>query len=186
MKYPVLIGSAILVTSVLSVPVVFSDDDRDEYRQRSVGVAAVSSPLYKEECGGCHMAYPPGLLPERSWKKVMSGLESHFGDNAELDANTAKTLSEFLYQHSAEKSDYRRSRKIMRTLRKDNTPIRISETPYIEHEHDEISDKLIKHNKEVNSLANCNACHSQAEKGLFDEDGVKIPAILNFFDATKS
>ena len=175
MKYPILIGSLILTTSILSVPVVFSDDDRREYRQRSIGVAAVNSPLYKEECGSCHMAYPPGLLPERSWKKVMAGLESHFGDNAELDADTAKTISEYLYQHSAEKSSYRRSRKIMRSLGKNDAPIRISDTPYIKHEHDEIPDKLIKHNTEVNSMANCNACHSEAEKGIFDEDGVKIP-----------
>lgn len=175
MKYPMLIGSAILAVTVLSVPVVFSDDDRREYRQRSVGVAAVNSPLYKEECGSCHMAYPPGLLPERSWKKVMSGLESHFGDNAELDADTAEKISLFLYKHSAEKSSYRRSRKIMQRMGKDDAPIRITETPYFLHEHDEIPSKMIKGNKKVNSLANCNACHSGAEKGLFDEDGVNIP-----------
>jgi hypothetical protein len=28
---------------------------------------------YEAECANCHMAYPPGLLGETSWKYVMSG-----------------------------------------------------------------------------------------------------------------
>ena len=85
MKYPIAISLIALTAGVLMVPVVFSDDDRQEYRQRSVGVAPIHSPIYQEECASCHMAYPPGLLPARSWEKIMAGLESHFGDNAELE-----------------------------------------------------------------------------------------------------
>jgi len=181
MKHPVVISSIIITAFVAMVPVVFSDDRR-EYRQRSVGVAPVSSPTYEEECSSCHMAYPPGLLPARSWKKVMAGLETHFGDNAELDEETFKNISDFLISNSADTSDYRRSRKIMRSLNSDDTPIRISETPYIKHEHDEIPDKLIKHNKKVNSLANCNACHSKAEQGLYSEHGVNIPGFGRWDD----
>jgi hypothetical protein len=175
MKYPVAISLIILIAGVLMVPVVFSDDDRREYRQRSVGVAPVHSPMYQEECSSCHMAYPPGLLPARSWKKIMAGLETHFGDNAELDVESFKSISEFLVTNSADDSDYRRSRKIMRSLSSNDTPIRISETPYIKYKHDEIPDKLIKFNKKVNSLGNCSACHHQAEQGLYSEDGVNIP-----------
>ena len=182
MKYPIIVTSIILTASVLMVPVVFSDDDRREYRQRSVGVAPVQSPIYKEECSSCHMAYPPGLLPARSWKKIMAGLDDHFGDNAELDAETSNNISKFLVANSADESDYRRSRKIMRSLGNNDAPIRISETPYIKHEHDEIPDKLIKQNKKVNSLAHCNACHKKAEQGLYDEDGVNIPGFGRWDD----
>ncbi|MCW9031506.1 MAG: diheme cytochrome c [Gammaproteobacteria bacterium] len=182
MKKTILISSTILTACVLMVPVVFSDDDRREYRQRSVGVAAATSPAYKEECSSCHMAYPPGLLPERSWKKIMAGLETHFGDNAEIDAESFKQISEFLAKNSADKSDYRRSQKIMRSLRADDVPIRISETPYIKKEHDEIPEKLIKYNDKVKSIANCNACHSKAEQGLYDEDGVNIPGFGRWDD----
>ena len=182
MKYPIIVTSIILTASVLMVPVVFSDDDRREYRQRSVGVAPVQSPIYKEECSSCHMAYPPGLLPARSWKKIMTGLDAHFGDNAELDADTFKNISEFLVKNSADTSEYRRSRKIMRSLGNNDAPIRISETPYIKHEHDEIPNRLIKGNKKVNSLANCNACHSKAEQGLYSEHGVNIPGFGRWDD----
>ena len=51
---------------------------------------AVSNPKWKNECSACHMAYPPALLPERSWRKMMLGLERHFGQDASLDAPTAQ------------------------------------------------------------------------------------------------
>jgi len=175
MKYPMMITSTIMLATALTIPVVFSDDDRHEYRQRSVGVAPVTSPIYKEECSSCHMAYPPGLLPARSWKKVMAGLADHFGDNAELEPEIFKAVSKFLISNSADDSVYRRSRKIMRSLSEKDIPIKVSETPYIINKHDEIPEKLIKYNKKVNSLSNCVACHSKAEQGLFSEHGVKIP-----------
>jgi hypothetical protein len=34
---------------------------------------------------------------------------------------------------------------------------------------------MIKGNKDVKSLSNCDACHTQAGKGVFDSDTVKIP-----------
>jgi hypothetical protein len=48
------------------------------------GVLPVNNANYDEECGSCHMAYSPGLLPKKSWMKVMGNLEEHYGDNAEL------------------------------------------------------------------------------------------------------
>ena len=175
MKKSIIITFVTLISTALSIPVVFSDDDRHEYRQRSLGVAPVTSETYKNECSSCHMAYPPGLLPASSWKKIMSGLESHFGDNAEVDDEDFKLIAKFLDSNSADKSSYRRSRKIMRSVNENNAPLRISELPYIKREHDEIPDKMIKYNPKVNSLSNCSACHSQAEKGLFDEHNIRIP-----------
>jgi len=175
MKHTISISLIALITGILMVQVVFSDEDRREYRQQSIGVAPVSSPIYQEECASCHMAYPPGLLPRRSWEKILAGLETHFGDNAELDVESLNKISEFLIKNSADDSEYRRSRKIMRSLNDNATPLRISETPYIKYRHDEIPAKFIKFNKKVNSLANCNACHSKAEQGLFSEHDINIP-----------
>ncbi len=36
---------------------------------KELDVAPVKNALYLEECGACHFAYQPGLLPSRSWKK---------------------------------------------------------------------------------------------------------------------
>ena len=182
MKYPVVITIVVLIASILSIPVVFSEDDRREYRQHSIGVADVSSPVYKEECSSCHMAYPPGLLPARSWKKIMGSLDMHFGDNAELEPQAFKQVSEFLLANSADNSDYRRSRKIMNSLSSKDVPLRITETPYIIHKHDELPDKMVKFNDKVKSLSNCNACHAKAEQGIFSEHSVKIPGFGRWDD----
>ena len=39
-------------------------------------------PAYTQECGSCHLAYPPGLLPALSWQRLMGGLDRHFGTDA--------------------------------------------------------------------------------------------------------
>ena len=175
MKPIYIMTSIVLAASVLSVPLVFSDDDWREYKQQSLGVSSISTPLYKEECGSCHMAFSPGLLPARSWQKMMSQLDDHFGDNSELDAETHRTISEFLLGNSADQSQYRRSRKLMRSLNKNDTPLRITEIPYFIHEHNEIPAKMVTGNEQVKSLSNCNACHAKAEQGLFDEHSINIP-----------
>ena len=91
MKSTLAVTAVIFTIGVVTLPMVWGDSDFswreiEEYKHRSTDVAAIANPVYKEECGSCHMAYPPGLLPARSWTKVMSGLDNHFGDNAELDA----------------------------------------------------------------------------------------------------
>ncbi|MDH5394191.1 MAG: diheme cytochrome c [Gammaproteobacteria bacterium] len=182
MKKPFIILSVLAIVTIISVPVVFSDDDRRHYRQRSLGVAPVSSPLYKAECSSCHMAYPAGLLPSASWRKLMNGLSSHFGDNAEIDEKERKLITEYLITNSAEYSEYRRSQKIMKSLKDNEVPLRISETPYIVKEHDELPEKMVKYNNKVNSLANCNACHLEAEKGIFDEHKINIPGFGRWHD----
>ena len=40
--------------------------------------------------------------------------------------------------------------------------------------HDEV-DPNILNRESIGSLANCLACHINAEKGIYDEDDVKIP-----------
>ena len=105
----------------------------------------------------------------------MNSLDNHFGDNAEQEADIQKSISEYLLTHSAEKSNYRRSRKFMRNVDLIQAPLRITKTPYFIDKHDEIPEKLVTKNQQVNSYSNCNACHAKAKQGIFDEHGVSIP-----------
>jgi hypothetical protein len=132
---------------------------------------------YVEECGSCHMAYPAKLLPERSWRKIMAGLEDHFGENAELDATTRGEIENFLVRESTRPT----YRKLFRNLG-DATPLRITELPYFVHEHDEIPARFLAGNERVQSLSQCNACHRDAERGRFDEDDVVIPGFGRWDD----
>ena len=167
-----------LIALTFGLRTALGDDDDDDERgwlqRESIGFDAPANPLYAEECGGCHMAYPPGLLPGASWKRILSGLEDHFGDNAELEPAVQRKLTAYLVAHSAERSHLRRARAVARSTG-DSTPLRITETRWFRHEHDEISARWVKGNDEVRRFSQCDACHRDAARGLFDEDNVTIP-----------
>jgi hypothetical protein len=173
MKSTLSITAVIFTFGFVSLPIAFSDSD---YRKhQSTGVIAVNNPLYMEECGSCHMAYSPGLLPSNGWTKLMLGLEDHFGDNAELDAETQQTVTGYLSANSASQSDYRRSRKLNQSINPNDVPIRISKIPYFINKHNEIPDRMVSGNPKVNSLSHCNSCHTKAEQGSFSEREIDIP-----------
>jgi len=52
--------------------------------------------------------------------------------------------------------------------------IRITETPWFRHEHDEVAPAVWKSPK-VKSAANCAACHLGAESGDYSEHNVRMP-----------
>ncbi len=150
--------------------------------QRTTGVAVVSNKLYKTECSACHFAYQPGFLPARSWVKMMSSLDDHFGENAELDATSRTAIEQYLRGHAADRQPNRFSRSMMRSIGKRETPLRISQTPYFQRKHHEVPARMVKNNPKVRSFANCASCHQGAAKGQFDEDAVRIPGFGNWED----
>ena len=54
------------------------------------GLPADAPPAYVRECGDCHVAYPPGLLPATSWRRLMAGLDRHYGSDASLEPQLAQ------------------------------------------------------------------------------------------------
>lgn len=145
--------------------------------QRTKEVKPVSDKQYLKECGECHFAYQPGLLPAKSWKKLLTAeaLKNHFGDNAELDKDTLQVIYDYAVENAADKSFYKRSRKIALATAEGEAPTRIIEVRYIKRKHKDIPEKMIKDNKDVKSLSYCNKCHTKADKGVFDADTVSIP-----------
>ncbi|MBL7003112.1 MAG: diheme cytochrome c [Gammaproteobacteria bacterium] len=166
MKYISIVSAVTLSLGLLSIPVVWSDSER---------FSSSFNSNYKEECGSCHIAFPAGLLPERSWSKILNNLDDHFGDNAELDEDSLKQINNFLSNNSSDKSSYRKASKFSRSIPRNKTLIRITDIPYFKHEHDEIPMQMIVNNPKVKTLSRCEACHSGAEKGRFDEDDINIP-----------
>ncbi len=144
---------------------------------RQKEVAPVVNPTWQEECGSCHFAYQPGLLPSQSWEKLLDAgaLANHFGDNAELDADALKVIRAYALENAADKSYAKRARKIAKATENGEAPLRITEVRYIKRKHHEIPERMIKGNKDVKSLSYCDACHTQANKGVFDEDTVRVP-----------
>ncbi|MEJ1374967.1 MAG: diheme cytochrome c [Candidatus Sedimenticola sp. (ex Thyasira tokunagai)] len=176
----VLLFSSMLVLGAGGAAV--ADDDGENffgkfisYKSVKRGVAPVNNPQYREECGACHFAYQPGLLPARSWRRVMAGLEEHFGENAELPVEDVRVLEDYLVKNAADYSNHKRSVKIMRTLSSNDAPLRTTDTPYITRKHRGLSPRQVVDNPEVVSISNCDACHTQAVRGSFSERGIDIP-----------
>jgi len=145
-------------------------------------VAPVNNPQYAAECGSCHMAYPPGLLPARSWQKLMAGLADHFGENAELAPDVAKSLSEYLASNGADHATALRSERIARTLQSEQAPLRVTELPFFAREHNEVPARISTGNPKVKSMSNCNACHTRAAAGSFSEREIRIPGFPGWED----
>lgn len=129
---------------------------------------------WQQECASCHLAYPPTLLPKTSWRRMMGGLERHFGENATLDPATRTDILRFLEANAADSGTSRMGGKVMRRMGTSEAPLRITETPWFVREHDEVP-RTTWARKSVGSAANCAACHRQAEKGRFNEHDVSIP-----------
>ncbi len=117
-------------------------------------------PAYATECGACHLAYPPDLLPAASWTKLMASLDRHFGQNAELDDEGRATLERWLVERAGRDGGER-------------APLRITERTWFRREHRKVQGAAAR--PQVGSLANCAACHPGAERWDFEEDRVKIP-----------
>ena len=129
---------------------------------------------WQQECASCHLAYAPSMLPRASWRKIMGGLDQHFGDNASLDPATQADILKFLEAHAADSGSSRMGSRVMQGMDPQNPPLRITESRWFVKKHDEVP-RAAWSRKSVGSAANCAACHRQAEQGVFDDDTVKIP-----------
>jgi hypothetical protein len=111
---------------------------------------------WKAECGSCHVAYPPQLLPAQSWQRLMSQLERHFGTDAGLEPAVAAEISAFLERYSA----------TGKRARAGDQTLRITQTAWFLREHHEVRPK---------NAANCAICHTTAEQGDFRERNIRLP-----------
>jgi nitrate/TMAO reductase-like tetraheme cytochrome c subunit len=134
-----------------------SEGDRQALRQPLL-------PKYQQECTGCHIAFPAGLLPAESWQRLMSGLPRHFGTDASLEAASAKEISNWLAANAG------KSRREREAPPED----RITRSAWFVREHGEVSAAVWKR-PSVKSPANCSACHQKAETGNFSEHDIRIP-----------
>lgn len=137
--------------------------------------APVAHKTTANECAACHMAYPAGLLPARSWTRMMHELENHFGEDASLSPEETLAITRYLTDNAADSPRANeRSRRIAIGIAPGDAPQRFSETAYFRYLHDEVPAGVWKRAK-IASRANCIACHTRAESGSFAERELRIP-----------
>ncbi|MDH5255391.1 MAG: diheme cytochrome c [Gammaproteobacteria bacterium] len=124
------------------------------------------NPAWLEECGSCHLAYPPRFLSASSWQRVMGGLGDHFGTDASIEPAAVKEITAWLVANSR-KPKAGKPEPLP-------PPLRITETRWFIGEHDEVSAARFR-SPAVGSAANCAACHRTADQGNFSERNIKLP-----------
>jgi len=115
---------------------------------------------YRAECGSCHLPYPPALLAANDWRRLLSGLETHFG------TDERQAIAAFLARHAGNSS----------RLGDAGNPPRISQTPRFVRKHREVPARFWR-DPRIKSAANCEACHRGAANGHFGEHDIAIPEL---------
>ena len=127
---------------------------------------------YAKECGACHMAYHPSLLPAEGWSKVMAKLEDHYGEDASLSAAKTAEISAFLTGNAQERWDTLAANRLHGYDAAAERPI--TGNVWWKRKHRHIA-ATIFHQRNVISKSNCAACHGDAAQGLFAPQEIHIP-----------
>lgn len=158
------IGAALGVTLLLvGLAARAEHHEREEHEHERGSRVSAPLPAYTQECGACHVAYPPYLLNGASWDRLMRGLPKHFGTDASLDAATTKQIADWLAANASQRSANA------------NPPQdRITRTAWFVREHDEVGSATWQR-ASIKSASNCAACHTRAAEGSFREREIRIP-----------
>lgn len=107
-----------------------------------------------KECGECHMAFQPALLPAASWGRMLDDLADHFGESAELAPALTAEIRAYLTAHAGSG---------------DATILRITEQRWWLRKHRMLRAEVWQR-PEIGSKVNCEACHRDAARGVYDDD----------------
>jgi cytochrome b len=129
-------------------------------------------PTYAQECGSCHMAYPPSLAPSPRWIAIMDGLPNHFGEDATLEPVVMSPIRAYLTMNAAEKWDTRAAQELQGSNPLD--PLRLTATPFWIRMHQGIPESVFK-SRAVGAKGACEKCHSDASTGRFDPQDIHVP-----------
>lgn len=114
---------------------------------------------YVEECGSCHVPYPPQRMTAEGWEIQIRTLKQHYGSDATVDAPANQAILRYLTANAATKSK--------------NAPTeptgRLTKTAWFTKEHGSTPPK-------GQQFSNCAGCHTQAERGDYSERTLKTPA----------
>lgn len=142
------------------------------------GFLAATDPTYLKECGSCHFAYSPGLLPARSWEAHMGRLEKHFGESIAMSEPARAAVLRYLTENAADRSAYNGSKVLMERVDPARTPYRLMDLPLYREMHRIMLEVIsIKPKVKVRTLTNCNACHQWAPEGSFGTAELFVPGL---------
>lgn len=141
-----------------------ADDDLER-------VPPVTHAATLKECGECHLAFQPALLPAGSWRAIMANLKDHFGDNASLPAPLATEIGAYLEANAGRRGDPSIQRITLQRW--------FTREHHAREREGEDDDGWFGHRRsresaraptKVKSLADCAGCHARAAQGMYEDD----------------
>lgn len=133
--------------------------------------APIDTPAaFQAECGSCHLAFPPQFMAPGDWRKVMSSLDRHYGDNASLDPKTRRSIEDFLVRNAGSGDNAVPAGASARS----GEPPRLTATAWFKRKHHEVARADWTHAK-VKTPSNCQACHGKAAAGSYREREIVMP-----------
>ena len=133
---------------------------------QAISLTPIEDAATQKECSACHIAYPPQMLPMRSWQALLGNLSKHFGEDATLPKTTAAGIARYLMSMAADSPSDAEGRVFLRGLAAGDTPLRIDATPIWQMIHGDPGQSVFKRS-DITSSANCAACHQGAAQGQF-------------------
>ena len=115
-------GLLMVMLFVLLAVTISADDDGKKHRRRERRhsgdnhhgeryLKPVSNTTYTDQCGDCHFAYQPELLPSKSWRLILDGTDDHFGETLDLGPDARVEISDYLASNAADTSSCELSKK---------------------------------------------------------------------------
>jgi cytochrome b len=118
---------------------------------------------WNHECGSCHLAYAPSLLPARSWDAMLEKQDDHFGEDLALSRETVRKLQASTHSPAPSWAAW----KLAGSARSvDPPPMRITDAPFWRHAHRRLSAQEFAR-PPVAGRHDCEACHGDAASGIF-------------------
>ncbi|WP_455206905.1 hypothetical protein [Kaarinaea lacus] len=115
-------------------------------------------------CGSCHMAYQPSMLPAASWRLLMNSLDDHFNEKVTLKVDIQQHITSYHVTNAGDSKAAGKAGQIaLQGLRKDASPLRITDTPYFKQAHHFLENRIL--GDWVGSAARCPVCHVGAWVG---------------------
>ncbi|MBI2719294.1 MAG: diheme cytochrome c [Rhizobiales bacterium] len=129
----------------------------------------VTHPATLKECSGCHMVFPPQMLPARSWTALMGDLANHFNESAALPPDVQADIVGYLTANAADAPANKAIRGLLSGVKATDVPLRITEMPWWKRSHGEVSPGRYAL-PQIKTASNCIACHRDGAKGVFTEN----------------
>lgn len=133
---------------------------------------AAPDAMYAEQCGACHLAFPPSLAPAATWDRLLADLRHHFTADATLSGEQVAHLRAWLDANAAEHWDTRPAH-LLRSPAPDGS-LRITDTPGWRRAHRQIAPATFSA-APVYRRSACEECHADAATGRFAPQRIAMP-----------